>query len=105
MTYCRRQKTTAGGRPEGKVSNQVDWIWANVCHLQFESVLDVFGGTGAVSHMFKNAGKKVVYNDLLAFNRSIGLELIENSRETIADTEIECILRVQGHLRRLLSHP
>lgn len=74
----------------------MDWIWENVCHLQFESVLDVFGGTGAVSHMFKNAGKKVVYNDLLAFNRSIGLALIENSRETLAETEIEGILRVQG---------
>jgi adenine-specific DNA-methyltransferase len=83
-------------RYQGSKRTLVDWIWANVCHMQFESVLDVFGGTGAVSHMFKNAGKKVVYNDLLAFNRSIGLALIENSREILTDTEIACVLRAQG---------
>lgn len=82
-------------RYQGSKRTLVEWIWENVCHLQFESVLDVFGGTGAVSHIFKNAGKRVVYNDLLAFNRNIGLALIENSSETLSDAEIENIMQPQ----------
>ena len=34
--------------------------------LEFTTVLDAFGGTGAVSHAFKAIGKHVTYNDVLA---------------------------------------
>ncbi len=47
-------------------------------HLDYHTVLDAFGGTGAVSHAFKAAGKSVTYNDILAFNHQVGLALIEN---------------------------
>jgi adenine-specific DNA methylase len=63
-------------RYQGSKRALTDWIWEQVCHLPFQTVLDVFGGTGAVSHAFKNAGKQVSYNDALAFNHSIGLALI-----------------------------
>lgn len=79
-------------RYQGSKRTLVDWIWKNVCHLQFHSVLDVFGGTGVVSHMFKNAGKQVIYNDLLAFNYQIGLALIENSSVTLTDDDIALVL-------------
>lgn len=82
-------------RYQGSKRTLADWIWENVCHLQFDTVLDVFGGTGAISHMFKNAGKQVMYNDLLAFNRQIGLALIENSGETLSGEEIELVFSVQ----------
>jgi len=48
-------------------------------NFDFTSVLDAFGGTGAVAHALKRAGKAVSYNDVLAFNHQIGLALIENS--------------------------
>lgn len=79
-------------RYQGSKRTLVDWIWENVCHLQFDSVLDVFGGTGVVSHMFKNAGKQVIYNDLLAFNYQIGLALIENSGVTLTDEDVALVL-------------
>jgi adenine-specific DNA methylase len=50
----------------------VGWIWENTQHLEFTTVLDVFGGTGAVSHLFKRVGKQVTYSDALAFNHEIG---------------------------------
>lgn len=53
-------------RYQGSKRSLVDWIWETVHHLPFDSVLDVFGGTGAVSHMFKNAGKQVTYLFLVA---------------------------------------
>lgn len=82
-------------RYQGSKRTLVDWIWENVCHLEFDSVLDVFGGTGVVSHMFKNAGKQVIYNDLLAFNYQIGLALIENSSVTLSDEDVMLVLDVQ----------
>jgi len=59
--------------------------------LSFTTVLDAFGGTGAVSYAFKRAGKRVTYNDLLAFNHQIGLALIENDSVRLTDEEIAAI--------------
>jgi adenine-specific DNA-methyltransferase len=82
-------------RYQGSKRKLIHWIWENVHALEFETVLDVFGGTGAVSHMFKNAGKRVTYNDILAFNHNIGLALIENYDQKLSEEEIELILAVQ----------
>ncbi|MDX2078273.1 MAG: DNA adenine methylase [bacterium] len=82
-------------RYQGSKRALVGWIWDNVSHLHFESVLDVFGGTGAVSHWFKNAGKQVIYNDILKFNWNIGQALIENSTEILSDEDINRILATQ----------
>ncbi len=59
--------------------------------LTFTTVLDAFGGTGAVAHALKVAGKQVTYNDILAFNHQIGLALIENDSVTLTDDEIRTI--------------
>ena len=59
--------------------------------LEFTTVLDAFGGTGAVSYAFKCAGKQVTYNDILAFNHQIGLALIENDTVRLDAEEIEAI--------------
>ena len=79
-------------RYQGSKRTLVKWIADTISDLEFTSVLDVFGGTGVVSYMLKNAGKQVVYNDVLAFNHSIGLALIENSHEILSQDEIERIL-------------
>ncbi|MCL4253693.1 MAG: DNA adenine methylase [Anaerolineae bacterium] len=79
-------------RYQGSKRALVNWIWDNVSHLKFDSVLDVFGGTGAVSYLFKNAGKRVIYNDALAFNWMIGKALIENRSETLSDADLDAIL-------------
>lgn len=47
------------------------------------SCLDAFGGTGAVSHLFKRLGLAVTYNDALRFNLDIGRALIENDADTL----------------------
>ncbi|HRE46920.1 MAG TPA: DNA adenine methylase [Aggregatilineales bacterium] len=82
-------------RYQGSKRTLVDWIWENVWHLSFDTVLDVFGGTGAVSHMFKNAGKQVIYNDLLTFNWHIGQALIENRQVTLSPGDIDRVLTAQ----------
>lgn len=81
-------------RYQGSKRKLVDWIWESVRHLPFDSVLDVFGGTAAVSHRFKLAGKQVTYNDSLRFNWSIGLALIQNACVKLDASDLDTVLRV-----------
>jgi len=78
-------------RYQGSKRRLADWIGESVKSLTFDSVLDAFGGTGAVAYRFKQAGKQVTYNDHLAFNHQIGLALIENARETLSDRAIDLL--------------
>lgn len=70
-------------------------IVSHTLELPFTTVLDAFGGTGAVAYAFKCAGKRVVYNDALAFNHQIGTALIENTSIALSEVEIESIGRRQ----------
>lgn len=79
-------------RYQGSKSKILDWLWENIESIDFETVLDVFGGTGCVSYMFKQNGKKVIYNDLLKFNYIIGKALIENTTEILTKDDIFNIL-------------
>ena len=54
------------------------WIYKNIKDLNFNSVLDTFGGTGSFSYLMKSIGKKVYYNDILKFNRMNAMAIIEN---------------------------
>ena len=69
-----------------------DWIWDSIKSVDFNTVLDAFGGTGCVSHMLKARGKEVTYNDILKFNWLIGTALIENSTVRLSDGDVEFLL-------------
>lgn len=79
-------------RYQGSKSKILDWIWENIEDINFDTALDVFGGTGCVSYMFKQKGKNIIYNDLLKFNSIIGKALIENTTETLSEDDIVNIL-------------
>lgn len=79
-------------RYSGSKRRLLDWIWEHVKELNFESALDVFGGTGSVSILLKHHGKKVHYNDILRANQLVGIALIQNDSHTISDDELEFIL-------------
>lgn len=79
-------------RYQGSKAKITDWIWHNIKHLSFNTVLDAFGGTGTVSHLFKRKGKKVTFNDYLRFNYTIAKALIENNSITLAKEELDFIL-------------
>lgn len=86
-------------RYQGSKLKLVEWIWQNCKHLNFNSVLDAFGGTTCVSYLFKTRGKQVFYNDYLRSNYYIGLALIENSKETLTQEDVEKILRRHPKMR------
>ena len=83
-------------RYSGSKRRLLNWIWENVKDLKFNTVLDVFGGTGIVSLLFKRYGKRVFYNDLLKFNQIIGTAIIENKKVVVTEEDINKLLRNSG---------
>jgi adenine-specific DNA-methyltransferase len=79
-------------RYQGSKSKLSQWIWEQICDFDFCTCLDSFGGTGAIAYRLKQAGKRVTYNDLLRFNYSFGLALIENAQTVLNAEETYWIL-------------
>lgn len=80
-------------RYQGSKAKLVNWIWECTKNLQFDNVLDIFGGTGVVSYMYKRKGKTVFYNDYLRSNYLIGLSLVENNTIRLTNGDLEQLLR------------
>jgi len=79
-------------RFQGSKLKIADWIWESIQQLDFDSTLDVFGGTGIIGYMLKNKGKIVTYNDILKFNWYIGLALIENESTKLSQEDVDFVL-------------
>jgi DNA adenine methylase len=76
----------------GSKSKLLDNIWDSVKNFKFESVLDLFSGSGTVSYMFKCYGKSVTANDYMAMDAVFAKAMIENSRILLTETDIEKLL-------------
>ena len=79
-------------RYQGSKAKFADWIWHEISHIPFQTVLDAFGGTGSVAYKLKDNGKSVTYNDILQFNSIIGKAIIENESVLLSESEINLIL-------------
>ena len=96
--FPNHAETFPSTRYQGSKAKIVDWIWAEISRLKFKTCLDAFGGTGAIAYRFKQAGKRVTYNDLLRFNYYFGLALIENAEIRLSLKEIDWLLRKHAGL-------
>lgn len=86
-------------RYQGSKFKIIEWIDYYTKNLNFDSVLDAFGGTGCVGYNFKKNGKQVFYNDSLKFNYYIGLALIENSKILLTDEDLDFILKKRAGVK------
>jgi len=68
----------------------LDFLWKQT-PKDAKSVLDAFSGGANVGYFYKRKGLRVVANDKLAYPHAIARALIENSKETLTDEEIEGI--------------
>lgn len=75
----------------GSKQNLLEHIWSVASHFQFDSVLDLFSGSGVVSYMFKTQGKQVFSNDYMAFSHYFTKAMVENSFVTLTDKDIELL--------------
>lgn len=92
LSLIKEEPIFPSTRFQGSKLKIVGWIYDALNQLDFRTALDAFGGTGCVSHMLKQKGKVVTYNDIMKFNYYIGLALIENSNTTLSERDVEFIL-------------
>jgi adenine-specific DNA-methyltransferase len=85
-------------RYQGSKYKLLDWIWENMRCLEFDSVLDAFGGSACVSHHLKGEGKAVTYNDILISNYLCGVGLIENDDQVLTAADIQFVLRTHNNV-------
>lgn len=85
-------------RYQGSKRKLANAILRRLRGLDYETVLDAFGGTGAMAYAFKCEGKRVTYNDNLTFNEQIGLALIANDNVRLSEAEIESVGVQHGHV-------
>jgi adenine-specific DNA-methyltransferase len=67
------------------------WIYDSVKLLNFDTVLDAFGGTGSVSQLFRTMRRKVTYHDAFHFNEDVASTLLTENA-TITATKLCTIL-------------
>ena len=79
-------------RYQGSKRKILPWIYDCIKDIEFNTVLDAFGGSGMVSCLFKHMGKQVTYNDLFRFNYLIGQSIIENNKVLLTDTDVDYLL-------------
>lgn len=103
-----RIKTFPKTRYYGSKRKLIGWIFENIKHLKFETVLDGFGGTASVSLLFKSMGKNVTYHDAFNFNTYTASAVLSNKmhlgktkfRETLQAVEpIEGV--ISKHFRNI----
>lgn len=83
-------------RYQGSKRSILPWLYTNLKNLDFQTVLDGFGGTGSVSYLFKLMGKKVTFNDVLLSNYMSGVALIKNQSIKLNSGDVDFILHENG---------
>lgn len=82
-------------RYQGSKRKILPWINSALDGLNYETVLDAFGGSASVSYLFKKNNKSVTYNDKLFFNHLIGKAIIENSETKLVEEDLSDLLRIK----------
>ncbi len=67
-------------------------IWNVASHFEFDTVVDLFSGSGIVGYMFKSQGKSVISNDYMAMSATFSKAMIENNTVTLSKEEAEALL-------------
>lgn len=76
----------------GSKSKLLEDIWRVSSQFEFDTVLDLFSGSGIVSYMYKAQGKTVISNDHMFMATTYAKAMIENSSITLSEKEIEALL-------------
>lgn len=82
----------------GSKSKLLGYIWDATKDLEFESVLDLFSGSGVVSYMYKTYGKKVISNDYMSMGAVMTKALIENNGTRLSVEEAEALTIENGEI-------
>jgi DNA adenine methylase len=76
----------------GSKQKLLQHISESVKNLEFDSVIDLFSGSGIVGYMFKAQGKKVVSNDHMHMSYTFTKALVENNNVTLDSSKAKKLL-------------
>ncbi len=76
----------------GSKSKLLSQIWTVASQFKFDTVVDLFSGSGIVGYMFKAQGKSVISNDYMAMSAIFSKSLIENNNVTLSLDEAKKLL-------------
>jgi len=85
-------------RYQGSKRKILPWIFSVIKELEFETVLDAFGGSASVSYLFKKMNKSVTYNDILYFNHIIGKAIVENNKITFTTEDLSNLINENSEI-------
>lgn len=71
----------------GSKKSMINWIFDQIKDLQYSTVLDLFGGSGIISHEFQLQNKTVYYNDFLKHLQISCNGLLNSSKKDIITKE------------------
>ena len=77
----------------GSKTKLLDNIWQACNKFDFNSVLDLFSGSGIVSYMFKAQGKAVYSNDYMAMSAVYTKAMVENNSVTLSVADAQKLLK------------
>ncbi|NLT15911.1 MAG: Dam family site-specific DNA-(adenine-N6)-methyltransferase [Clostridiales bacterium] len=76
----------------GSKSKLLPEIMAVASRLRFDSVIDLFSGSGIVSYLFKSCGKEVFSNDYMAMSCVFTSAMVANNNTVLSEAETESLL-------------
>lgn len=76
----------------GSKRRLIQWMVDEFKNYEFETAIDVFGGTSTVSLALKHLNKNVTYNDILESNRTAATALLSNSPCAITRQELDLFI-------------
>lgn len=80
----------------GSKRKLLDSIWEASKEFDFESVIDLFSGSGVVSYMYKAHGKRVITCDFMNMNYITAKALIENNHVVLSPEKAMALTRDNG---------
>lgn len=87
----------------GSKRKLVDKIWYVASRFEFDTVVDLFSGSGIVGYMFKSHGKTVISNDYMVMSTTFAKAMIENNSVTLSKAEAKDLLKKHGEIDRFVS--
>jgi len=76
----------------GSKSKLLLQIWDIASQFKFDSVVDLFAGSGIVGYMFKAQGKAVISNDYMTMSATYAKAMIENNSVILPPNEAQKLL-------------
>lgn len=84
-------------RYQGSKRRLMPWLFDIFSNLEFDSCLDIFGGTASVSYLLKTMGKSVTFNDYLTSNSITAKAIIQNNSVRLCPEDFNPLFERNDH--------